>query len=413
MPILSNRYLLVYVKFYIVKVFFLILFVLYIQNCFSQTYISGILKDKNSDHPIYLATINSLQSNSGTVSNKEGAFRLNITSNNDSICISHIAYYDLIIPVSSCNDSSSNYYLKPRNILLAETKVTTTPVNEILQQAIETSAVKMNYPILLETYYREFVKINGKNKKFSDGTIGYNIKKSSKNKIKCDAFVHESRAIDMSLEEDVLRNINSLLDVRKAARYYNIPRLTQFLNKKEEIDKYSFSISEHNTNPEYFCILVQPKAEVEEFLSERRYTIEKTTNLIREYEVRLPESHVKYEKTINAVILKVKLTDIKVKSVYSNVAGKYTLAYSSEDFSLYTWNKNILNDTIRFVSDLVVTYVNAQPNLAELNKGKKYKHKALYKRGNSYKTEFWKTNSSLVMTHEEEEAVKKLQNSIK
>jgi hypothetical protein len=362
-----------------------------------------VLKNSITHVPIYLATISVKNSNIGTISNKDGAFKLCYSDLNDSVRISHIEYETLDLSLSD-KSIKEEIYLTPRNIILSEVNVKAMSAQDLLLKAIEESSKKIEPNVTLSTYYREFVKNNGQYSKFSDGLVDYKIAISKKRKTKTAANVKESRAIKLdTIKEEEFSSLNSPLDVRTAANLYGISKIRRLLNK-DDFHKFIFKLVEFENNSELVTIILSPKLEIKEDLLETKITLNRNSYLIQEIESHLPVSQAQYAKTINILIVKAQLTDRKMKIIYKENNGIYSLFYISRDFTMHFWNKKKIDETIRFLSDLIVTDI--QVGKIEDKKIKRYKHKSLYKRGNQYDTEFWLSNNSLMLTDEEERIIK-------
>ena len=86
----------------------------------AQIQISGMIVNVETKEPVKFANIGIANANQGTVSNKEGKFKLEVPKefSGDSITISHINYYPERIPVM--NLESGTIHLMPRTNELAE-----------------------------------------------------------------------------------------------------------------------------------------------------------------------------------------------------------------------------------------------------------------------------------------------------
>jgi hypothetical protein len=352
--------------------------------------------------PIYLATISVTNSNIGTISNKDGAFKLSYSDLNDSVRISHIEYETIALSLSD-KSLKEEIYLTPRNIILSEVNVKAMLAQDLLLKAIEESSKRIEPNATLSTYYREFVKSNGQYSKFSDGLIDYKINIYNKRKTKIIANVKESRAVKLDTVIEDSYDFTSVLDVRIAANIYDISKILQFLNK-EDFYKYTFKLVEFDNDSELVTIIIKPKLEIKEALLEKKITLNRNSYLIKEFECYLPASHAQYAKITNLVVIKGQTTDRKMRFSYKENNGIYSLFYFSLDFSIHLWNKKKINKNYRFLSDLIVTDI--QVGKIEDKKIKRYKHKSLYKRGNQFKTKFWLSNNSLMLTNEEESIIK-------
>lgn len=373
-------------------------------SCFASIQkqnLQGVLVDSKTNKPIHLASISIINSNIGTISNKDGVFKLSYSSLDDSVIISHIEYETLNLSLSD-KSIKEEIYLTPRNIILSEVSVKAMSAQDLLLKAIEESSKKIEPNATLNTYYREFVKNNEQYSKFSDGLVDYKITINKKRKIKVTVNVKESRAIKLDTLKEEEFSLNSPLDVRWAANIYDISRIQRLLNK-EDFYKYNFKLIEFENNSDLIKVILKPKPEIKEELLEAKVTLNRTSYLIYEVEFNLPTSHAQYSKISNILVLKVQTTDRKIRVIYKENNGIYSLFYISRDFTFHFWNKKKIDETIRFLSDLIVTDI--QVGKVEEKKMKSYKHKSLYKRGNQFDTKFWLSNNSLMLTDEEEKII--------
>ncbi|PCH68301.1 MAG: hypothetical protein COC06_09820 [Bacteroidales bacterium] len=363
----------------------------------------AVLINSVTHTPISLASISVTKSNIGTISNKDGAFKLCYSDLNDSVRISHIEYETLNLSLSD-ESIKKEIYLTPKNIILSEVNVKAMSAQDLLLRAIEESSKKIEPNAKLSTYYREFVENNGQYSRFSDGLVDYTIS-ISKKKTKTTVTVKESRAIKLDTLKEEEFSINSPLDVRRAANIYNVSKIQQLINK-DNFHKFNFKLVEFENDSELITIILSPKLEIKEELLEKKITLNRNSNLIQEIEIYLPASHVQYAKIVNVLIIKGQTIDRNMRVVYKENNGIYSLFYISRDFAMHFWNKKKIDGTIRFLSDLIVTDI--QVGKVEEKKIKSYKHKSLYKRGNQFKTKFWLSNNSLLLTDEEEKIIKGL-----
>ena len=192
---------------------FILTFLLLTVSSFSQTVIKGIVKDIESKVALSYATISTEDQQYSTVSNAEGAFVLSCPESTKKIVITYLGYATLKVSTTAL-PASGIYFMDVEAFTLDEVIVMNTPINEFMDKLVNNSVEKLTSPIVLSTYYREFVKINDKYTKFADGLIDYNVTKKDKS-VKTDLVVKQSRAAELNLfEEGMVRGIGA--DVRRA-----------------------------------------------------------------------------------------------------------------------------------------------------------------------------------------------------
>ena len=86
--------------------------------------------------------------------------------------------------------------------MLEEVVVSKVPIDQLLNTLVTTSMARFNKPIILNSYYREFVKINNKYSKFSDGLLDYHISGTTK-KNKSQLIVKQSRTAQLISNEEL------------------------------------------------------------------------------------------------------------------------------------------------------------------------------------------------------------------
>lgn len=155
------------------KLLALLLFVTAVS--FAQTTIKGTLKDINTNQPIELATISADGTNIVTVSNSEGVFRITVPQSVTQVTISHLSYRDYTIKKEQF--AQEDIFLEPSGIELEEVVVSNLTPEQILKQVVDKTKKRLEKSLYLNTYYREFAKVDGTYTKFSDGLLDFNVKK--------------------------------------------------------------------------------------------------------------------------------------------------------------------------------------------------------------------------------------------
>ena len=140
----------------------------------AQTTIKGIVKDKYSQEVITRATISSDDGQSVTISNDEGNFRLTLPEGSKSVTITYLGYSTISLTTAQATQQEV-FLMEPKPLELDEVVILNIPVHEFLKKLIANSTARLTSPMVLSTYYREFVNLNNKYSKFADGLIDYKI----------------------------------------------------------------------------------------------------------------------------------------------------------------------------------------------------------------------------------------------
>ena len=144
---------------------------LYAQNEYNRTAVSGNVYFKNDSTPVYSAHILLKNTMFGTSSNADGQFILHIKSKNllDTLVISFIGYKDFTIKVTEALKSPINVYLEENPLLLSSVLVTALTGKEIIKKAIEN--IDENYPKknnFYDVYYKDIYQVGTKHSRFQE-----------------------------------------------------------------------------------------------------------------------------------------------------------------------------------------------------------------------------------------------------
>ena len=366
------------------------------------------LQDIISKKPIENATIYIKNSNFGTISNEEGAFQIAVKSDSE-ISISHLEYKKYSLKLSDLNNDSKIIYLEQNTLELEDVIVTKEPIEQLLLKAINISKAKFNKPIVLNTYYREFVKVNDKYTRFTDGLIDFHMNGNTK-KTDSDLIVNQSRAAKLITDDDETLDLASGLDVRNATtKQYNFYTIEKILYDSKNYVDYDFELKSkiEKSGNEVYIITFQPKAELKKYLYKGTVVFDPNTYLISDLEIASDQANIQYTKVINILIIKASVLDLKLKSSFKVSNGNYLLSFTSRKGKIKIWNKKKYNEIIEYKSDLVVT--DYKKDDLTYNKKSVYNDRSLYERGNQYTDKFWLKNNSMVLTDEEQQVITRLE----
>ena len=112
-----------------------------------------------------MVSIGIKNSNIGTISNEEGKFRITVPKEIKSLLFNHINYKVLDHKLEP-NKTDIEIILEPAGYDLEEIVVTSKPVKEILSDVLGASRKRLEKSLLINTYGREFISLNGKFVKF-------------------------------------------------------------------------------------------------------------------------------------------------------------------------------------------------------------------------------------------------------
>jgi len=390
------------------KIFFAPFLLFFCFSTFAQQIdIRGILKDVTTKESIISASVGIKNSAVGTITNEEGVFQLTV-SNTAEIIISCLGYKSLILNVSDFADESKVVFMEPNVEDLEEVIVSKTPIHQILEEIIVVSQARFDKPIVLNTYYREFVKANGKHIRFSDGLLDYHISGNSQ-KTKSDLIVKQNRSVLLPIskdEEDVFE-LGSVLDIQKSYGY-SFGAISEYIIDDRKYEDYDFALKSKKTEDgtSLLIITIDPKTDIEKALFKGTIAYDPQTKLIYDYDLFYAPSHIKYAKEINLLIARLSLLDIKLKASYKMLNDIYVVSSTNRYIKFKVWTKkhNVLSES---KSDLIVT--DFKKDDLTYNKKEVYDKKYLFKKTSQYNDKFWQKNNALVLTAEEEKIIDDLE----
>lgn len=387
------------------KLLLLLLLLPFLGFSQNKTY-NGIIKEAGTNTPIEMVSIGIENSNIGTISNEEGKFRITVPSETKSLLLNHINYKILDYNLET-GKTNIEIILEPAGYDLEEIVVTSKPVKEILSDVLGASRKRLEKSLLINTYGREFISLNGKFVKFSDGLLDYYVKRKSG---ASDLHVKQSRTFELNQKEktdtEERKESVTLVDIRDVMEQaYSFKSVKKFLSSKDY--DYELRTKTDNKGNTLETIKIIPKPEVEDFLMVGSVTYDPKTKLILEIEFKSSPEHFKYSKLINLLIVKLKINDVGRKINFRVDGEKYVMTYSQTNVNFYVKTKKTFDDTYEFTSDFVM--MDYKEGEFELNKNDRYKKKSIFEAGNNFQSDYWKTNNIMLLTSKEEKIIKSLE----
>ena len=376
----------------------------------------GKIVDKTTQESIPYANIFVQNSTQGVISNDDGVFKFYIPKDAEKIEIGHIGYKTQVFLVSEIKAEPITIQLETDEMALEEVIVTNKPINQILAGILANSKNQLDKSIKLETYYREFVKINNNYSKFADGLIDFYIQPKKKEKVESKLVVNQSRAFQLANADEIekkgkadLSEIDSFFDIQKAANgfftYEYIDRLTS--DTANENYEFELRSKKDQFGNALEVIYIKPRSSVEKALLVGKITYDPTNKVVLDIDVKMSDKHKQYVETVNALIMKFAIHDIQIKQTYKFLNGKYIPSYRKSILDIHIKFGKQMNDRMMSVSDLVVTDFN--DNVTAIpEKNKFFKERNLYSNGMNFTENFWETNSTLPLSENEERILQTL-----
>ena len=375
---------------------------------FAQTKtISGIIKDKETKLPVESVSISVENSGVGTISNEEGKFRVTLSNPNDKVFLSHV-YYNAVTINPSSNEEEIEIFLEPQTFELEEVTVNKIPGKVLLKMAVDASKAKLEKALLLNTYYREFINVDGKFTSFADGLVDYYVKRKSG---ASDLQVKQSRAFDLKDEsaserQKAILSVN-LNNIQDAIEYgYNFKGISNIL-KNEEYEFYA-ETKKTADGSSIDIVTFEPKEGIEEEMMYKGTVIfDSKTKLIVDIDLAFSPEHKKYNELHSVLIAKLKFNNYARKAKYKIDGDKYVLVYYQSNVNVYLKFGDKINNTFDSTCDLTV--LNYKEGEFKLEKENKFKGTSLFMNGNKYTEEFWKKYDVILLSDKEEKLLKSLQ----
>jgi hypothetical protein len=383
-----------------------VLFLLITSFTFSQTItFNGVIKDITTQLPIEAVTISVENSSLGTISNEEGKFRLSFPEKLNELKFNHLNY-NVFKYIVKKTDNEIEIYLEPKSYTLNEVVIRNKPIQDILKDVVQNSKKQFEKSILLNTYYREFVRVNDKYTNFSDGLLDYNVKRKNGSS---DLYLKQSRAYKL-LDENTKERESKIeaiyfYDVRDAiSDAYNFKKLSHFLDSKN----YDYEIETKTDSNENSIevVTIIPKKEVELGLYTGTVTYDVKTKLILEMDIKKAPEHKQYISEINAIFFRFKVNEESRKAKFKIDGDKYILVYNQNKINIHIKMKNRYDDTFELMSDLVTT--DYKEGEFDFDRSKRYKERSLFAAGNNFTEKYWLTNNIYLLSDTEEKVLKEL-----
>lgn len=374
--------------------------------------IKGVVKDLTSLLPIPGVNISTLKTNYSTISNDEGAFEFVLPKVTDTLKISAMGYKDFKIALADVKESE--FYLEPKINDLEEVIIIKGGIQDLLELLIETSKGKMSTPIVMNSYFREFVKVNDRYTKFSDGELNYLLNHHNK-KLVSDLNVKQARAYKIAkTEEDGTESVFD--DINSAFRIDEIPGtidnfrfLERTLLKNKDFKKYEFILKSKKDEKGngMMTLYFNPIDKAEEHLYKGFVTYDPETNLIYTVSFQKDASKIQYANDINLLLFRFTILDQIIKVNYKRSNDTYVMSDLSVSFKFNVKKKNKFDDNIELKTDMVVT--NFTKDTGSFDLKKVYEGKSLFEFGTKFTSPFWKNNNAILLTDKEEKIIRDLE----
>lgn len=330
-------------------IFFFGLFLINCNMLFSQ--FRGIIIDAETDEGISFATISFAGGNSGTTTNQQGKFSLKVLQD-DTLTISHINYDPIYKSTTDLSSENNVIRMNKADYSIEEITVSSYSVKDMLQRSIEKSSEALEAPILVKSYYREFVSENENYTKFADGIITYYLSDWNENAKNIHTHIEQARVKSIENKNDDSYDIATPLDIRKV---FSISRLDFLTVVTQNADQYNFRIRNYNSSESINHILItfEPKPEMKSSLYTGHVILDPGSDLIMEATLQLEQNLAHFQEVRNIIVFKGQITNKDIVVKYQMKGDLYYPICSSLNIGMRLWNKKMDNQ-LEFKSDCII-----------------------------------------------------------
>lgn len=365
-----------------------------------------IIKDKDTDKVISNASVSINKYNQDYFSNEEGIVKFELAKPS-KITITHPDYKVLILQSMQIKENPMVVYLQPFSQEIEELIITNKHPQTILKKLVEVSEENLTLPVRLKIYSREFYKSNGNFTSYNDGLVNFCLN-GKPNNIQIDLLIEQNRTIGLPDNDFFDRTTlgYNLNDIVK--NYYEFNYLKKVLDAKAK-KKFDYEIKTHKQNPDWYIMVIRPKPEVEEFLSEYKIVYDFKKNIIFEMGYEVPLEKIYFADVTNFKVIKGSIFKSNFTATYKQDNGYYFLLSSKEEIGFKAENKKGLKKDIEITNYLITT--EHSKKLVPYDPIDVFKDKSLINKKDKIITEYWEENSGLVLTSDEKKIIQEINQS--
>lgn len=396
--------MLVYQRVNMKKLFFFGL-ILFSVLSFSQTKeMILVFKDKTSGALIENVVVAILRTDENFQSNKEGVVKFNLNKSS-RINIKHTEYKEVSISSVTLKELETVIFLENISQDIEDVVITNRQSFNILKTLINKSMKQLTAPINLKIYSREFFKYNNEFTSYSDGLVNFCLKEKP-DKFAADILVEQNRTYNLINNEKIIKKTLSYNMYDIIQNYYDFKYIVNLAESKAK-KKFDFEIKTVKGKADFYQMLIVPKPEIEEFLPTVTVIYDYRKNIILELEYFVEPSRFEYSDVSNLKVVKGKVFNSIFKALYILDGDDYFLASTKEEIGLMVKDKKDVENKVEIANYLITTQHSRK--FVPYEKEDVFKEKSLINKKNSIITEYWETNSGLLLTSEEKKIVDNLQ----
>lgn len=372
---------------------------------FSQTKeITLIFKDKVTGNLIENVLVNILRTDENFQSNKEGLVKFKLEKPS-RISISQAEYKQAVLNSITFKTTEIIVELESISQDIEDIVITNRQAFSILKTLINKSMKQLTAPINLKIYSREFFKYNNEYTSYSDGLVNFCLKEKP-DKFAADILVEQNRTYNLVNNEKIEKKTLSYNMYDIIQNYYDFKYINNFAESKAK-KKFEFEIKTVRGKANFYQMVITPKPEIEEFLPTVTIVYDFKKNIILELEYFVEPNRFEFSDVSNLKVVKGKVFNSTFKALYLVDGDDYLLVSTKEEIGIMVNDKKNVENKVEVVNYLMTTQHSRK--FVPYQKEDVFKEKSLINKKNSIITEYWETNSGLLLTTEEKRIVDNLQ----
>jgi hypothetical protein len=365
---------------------------------YAQVQLEGIVADKKTGEPIpfvHLVVKNKL---TGTASNADGIFRLDVSglSDTDSLKITHLNYSPLTLAVRDVG-KDAKIFLTEQVTVLSEITVKATDDYAVMEEMIQRTKESTGIPFTASYYYRELVREDSSYNKFADGILTTTYEPKDELSIRVD----QSRAYELQKEEGLELDLASPIKVENVLSYAFVNFLNRFREKSRK--NYLFYFQEGETPEDYHTLFIEPRKDVKRGSNELYFSAVIKTDQnkhLREMEIALDTTGISAR---GAFGVSVEILSGKITLSFVNLEAKNYLSFVRFDFTTRIRHTRLEN----YVTEVLL--LSARPGIEAIARKDEFTKSSLYKAGTHFTSEFWRGINIPLLTTEETKLLQELE----
>ncbi|NHM01401.1 hypothetical protein [Flavobacterium difficile] len=386
------------------KAFFFFLFLLSFLS-FSQTKeFTLIFKDVKTGNLIENVLVNILRTNENFLSNKEGLVKFKLDKPS-RIIVSQTEYKQVTLNSVTFKEPELIIELESISQDIEDVVITNRQSFSILKTLINKSMKQLTAPINLKIYSREFFKYNNEYTSYSDGLVNFCLKEKP-DKFAADILVEQNRTYNLINNEKIEKKTLSYNMYDIIQNYYDFKYINNLAESKAK-KKFEFEIKTVRGKANFYQMVITPKPEIEEFLPTVTIVYDFKKNIILELEYFVEPNRFEFSDVSNLKVVKGKVFNSTFKALYLVDGDDYFLASTKEEIGIMVKDKKDVENKVEVINYLMTTQHSRK--FVPYQKDDVFKEKSLINKKNSIITEYWETNSGLLLTKEEKKIVDNLQ----